>query len=294
MKSGSSIAGQASILLCLFAFYNCHNKKDDNHLLQQIDEGLMQSNRLVQANTEEIIQELRYKIDDPRTTEKAKFILPKVLHVSRITTNTLRYLDSLKVTPGFDVKLSELPEKLEQYKTEVLAADTLLRNWLNNSPIVFSKKIDSLKINTEKNSHFFAAASKPLVQGFLTRLQNDISINECRCIRYLNEKVAFHDDSYYETFSTIVGQNAKVLKGGDSLEITAGVGKFSRKASPTIIVNGDSIRVDRHGIGIHKIKTPKRSGDYTLPVVIEFTDEGGKRQTHSFTVDYKTVSTHLK
>jgi hypothetical protein len=94
----------------------------------------------------------------------------------------------------------------------------------------------------------------------------------------------------YNWLWPFVNQNMSYLKAGDKIEITPGVGSFSRAAQPKIVINGKKIELNDMAVAITKIKVSDKPGKHFIPVQITYTDQGGRQQTISKDVEYMVVA----
>jgi gliding motility-associated protein GldM len=72
---------------------------------------------------------------------------------------------------------------------------------------------------------------------------------------------------------------------GQQVEISAGVGAFSKAAKPTITIGGAPTDLGPEGQATRKIDGGAL-GKHTVPVVIKFMDQDGKEQTVNKTIEY--------
>jgi len=76
---------------------------------------------------------------------------------------------------------------------------------------------------------------------------------------------------------------------GDDLEISAGVGAYSKAAKPVISIAGSTLPLEADGRAVYKTKA-SGSGSRTVPVVVKYTTPKGDVETKTFDVKY-TVGT---
>lgn len=292
------ITFKASLLLFIYGLCACNNRQDNTAILQQIDEGLVQSNQILRGSTDQVLEAWQIKVDDQTTAEKAKLIQPKAIAINALSNKTLLYIDSLKSSLLHETSATNifagLRTKLHQFKQAALALDEKLSVDMSRSLVLFGKEIDSAENEEAKLMQIISNSSLPELGAYLDRIRNNIIIDEQKMMVFLFQQIAFHPLGHNEFINTIVAQNAKVLEADSVLEITAAMGSFRRGTAETIIVNKHSVPIGDNGLAIYKIKTSTTPGHYSIPVQIKFTDADGKQQTHSYNVEYKTVSAHLK
>jgi gliding motility-associated protein GldM len=89
----------------------------------------------------------------------------------------------------------------------------------------------------------------------------------------------------FDTYTAIVGQSSNYVMPGQDIEITAGVGAFSKAALPQIVIGGSNVNIGEDGTA--KTKLPGGSnGDHSIPVRITYTDQDGKQQVINQEVKY--------
>lgn len=146
--------------------------------------------------------------------------------------------------------------------------------------------IDSSETESEFVS-LLSGAAKEKTAALLSKIENDIYIIENRLITFCDYRAAVINESF-DVFSVIVGQSTNITEGGKYIDIEAGVGAFSSAARPEIIINNKKTEV-KDGLATLKIKAPKTPGRYKVPVIINYTNESGLKQTKSTTVEYRVV-----
>jgi gliding motility-associated protein GldM len=118
----------------------------------------------------------------------------------------------------------------------------------------------------------------------LSKFQNDVKTSENKVVAFCHEqvgKVKVQQDSY----AALAIANTTNALPGQEIEITAGVGGFSKAISPTITIGGKSLTVGDDGAVHYKFKADKL-GSNSIPVIIEYTDQNGVKQRIPKTVDY--------
>ena len=89
----------------------------------------------------------------------------------------------------------------------------------------------------------------------------------------------------YDEFAALVGQSSNYLMPGEELEITAGVGAYSKAAQPKISVAGSSIALGADGRASYKT-TVSGSGQRSVPVNVTYVKPDGSSETKTFEVKY--------
>lgn len=282
-----------------------------------VDNSLTSTNSVVNASTETIIKSFEEKLNDPTTTEKAKMWKPKADQAVALSKGVYDYIEGLKlklkVAAGFDPsdpnstfkedntnftsqifvknKVGDtLLQKLTEYKKALLAIDPEVgKQFANALPINLEKP----KLKNTKMADLSWAASyfymTPTVAALtmLSKFQNDVKTSENRIVNEFHNKIG-QVVVRFDTYEPIVGANSTYLYPGQELQITAGIGAFSKNALPQVTIGGRAVPLNEQGVAIYK--TAVGAGGGSVPVVIRYKDQEGKDQVRETKIDY-TVGT---
>jgi hypothetical protein len=110
----------------------------------------------------------------------------------------------------------------------------------------------------------------PTVAGLtiLSKLQNDIKTSENNVVAHIHEQVG-KVEVIFDSYAAVIGQSSNYLMPGQELEITAGVGAFSKNAQPKISIGGSSLSIGEDGTAHYKTMA-NSIGTHTVPVNISF------------------------
>lgn len=286
-----------------FHFISCAVKSAEQPVLAALDSSIRESNKMIALSNENLHYALENRIADPVTKEIAAKWLPKTEDISRLSKEQFDYLQTLKsrlteesaqdksIAKFFadDSEASKLYRRLNNYWINVLQVDTTIGIEIGNEIRhlnVLPKKITNQR---ELVNYYFAEEDLPTAIAMLSKFQNNVLQTENRCLLFCMGKAARRPMCDFPGIEAIVAQNAKVLKAGDVLEITAGIGEFRRYLLPKITVGNKVVELNDKAIALYKQKTPLRKGNYSLPVKVEFTDQDGKSQERVFRVEYTVV-----
>jgi gliding motility-associated protein GldM len=87
----------------------------------------------------------------------------------------------------------------------------------------------------------------------------------------------------------LVGQSSNYVMPGQEIQITAGVGAYSKAAQPQITIGGTSQALDAEGRAVYKFNA-SGAGNHTVPVNVTYTKPDGTKESKTFNVEY-TVGT---
>jgi gliding motility-associated protein GldM len=118
----------------------------------------------------------------------------------------------------------------------------------------------------------------------LRKFQNDVKTSENKVVSHIHEQVG-KVEVIFDAFEAIVGQNSKYLMPGQELEISAGLGAFSKTKVPDIYIGGAKVATNEKGMAIYKTAAGS-IGNHTIPVKVSFLDQNGKQQERTFNVEY--------
>jgi gliding motility-associated protein GldM len=282
-----------------------------------VDNSLTSTNTVVNASTETIMKSFEEKLTDPTTVEKAKLWKPKADQAISLSKGVYSYIDELKlrlkVAAGFDPsdpnstfkedntnftskifvkdKVGDtLLQKLTEYKKALLAIDPEMgKQFANSLPINLEKP----KLKNTKMADLSWAASyfymTPTVAALtmLSKFQNDIKTSENKLVNEFHNKIG-QVVVRFDTYEPIVGANSTYLFPGQELQITAGIGAFSKNALPQVTIGGRAVPLNEQGVAVYK--TAVGAGGGSVPVVIRYKDQEGKDQVRETKIDY-TVGT---
>ena len=235
------------------------------------------------------------KLHDPQTASHAAIWQPKALQVKNISDSLISHIDSWeagfkKAIPDsndFTKKLSDgqrrllrsLDEDLRTYPDNLYKIDPEVSRQFTNqldAPDVLSPQIKA------------ATIGEAYLQ--LAVIKNMIRQNENKVVTFLKNHIGQVDGpGSYDQFSAIVGQSSNILKPGDKLTLTAGVGSFSTNSKPQFIMNGKSIFPDADGVGVYEMRVPQKPGKYHVPVLIKFVKADGTEDSKTYTLEYEVA-----
>ncbi len=293
----------------LMAILSCTSNGNNKNIAAQVDSTLAATNKALRFSNSDLIEALKQKAGDQRTKVKALIWLPKVLSIDSLTQNLIHYVDSLKnelhqnsnsqtgdqSVQNLFVERSQsdkLYRRLQQYKIDVIAVDERMKE-VTTSIDLTGQRAAHVTGNEDFKKNFFAVATAQEVITLLNSLQTTISHAENKLLLLCKDQIIF-DFVIYHSFEAIVGQNAKILKAGDYLEITSGLGSFNVRSLSGISIGGKNIPTNENGFVVYKFKTSKKVGNYSVPVTISFADQDGKQQTRTIPVEYSLVDSVIK
>ncbi len=279
-----------------------------------VDNSLDKTNSTVNISTENIMESFRNKLADPTSKVKAAEWYPKAQTAQQLTTAMYNYIENLRndilKAADFDParkkdstykednqdiatrimvkegKGKELQKKLAEYR----AAMINLAHPERKAEFERSLQVDpgmpkGLKGgNKTWEDAYFNMVPTVAALTILRKFENDVKTTENRIVTHLHEQVG-KVEVIFDAFEAIVGQNSKYLMPGQELEITAGLGAFSKSKLPDISIGGSRVSLNEKGMAVYKMAAGT-IGNHSVPVTVSFNDQDGNPQTRTFNVEY--------
>ena len=281
-----------------------------------VNNSLEATSKVVNASTQEIMTSLKLKMNEDGTRERAQIWYPHAEKAQQMSTDLYNYIqkfkdqilkeagadyakgdssykdDNLDIATRIMVEHGggkELYNRLEQYKKEILAIDAkeggqIAAKFGNSLPISLAKPKTQNKGNKSWEDAYFRMVPTVAALTILSKFQNDVKTTENKVISFCHEKVGAVE-VIQDAFAALALANTTNALPGQEIEITAGVGGFSKKISPKITIAGQTQTVGDDGAVHYKFKA-SNLGSNSIPVIIEYTDQNNKVQKITKTVEY--------
>ena len=275
-----------------------------------VDNSLTGTNSTINTSTSNILGSLQDKMSDPASAAKAQVWYPKAQKATVLAKDMYDYITSLKskILSGAEFKKEDssykqdnldvatrimitdgegkkLRQKLEDYRNNLLKIDPAIEQQLKNSLQidVSMPRVQDKGNNTWEAAYFHMVPTVAAIT-MLSKFQNDVKTSENKVVAFCHEqvgKVAVR----FDTYAAIIGQSSSYVMPGQEIEVTAGVGAFSKAAQPRVTINGSGASLGDDGVA-HAKFTAGGVGQHSVPVTIVYTDQEGKQQTITKNVDY--------
>jgi len=279
-----------------------------------VNKSLETTNTIVNNSTVTLMKSLDEKTKDPATALRALRWYPKAQEVQQKSAELYNHIqhfknaiinaaggdstnldkpykeDNLDITTRLMITKGqgqELLKMLTQYKKDILAID----------PSIDSAFATSLPINLEKPPSKNRAGKTwdgayfhmvPTVAGLtiLSKFQMDVKTAENRVVQFCHNKVG-EVNIVFDTYSPFISQNSNYLMPGQDLEAHIGIGAFSKKSRPIVVVGGTTLPVDSStGLATYKVSNVGL-GEHSVTVQITYKDQAtGKDVTVPETIKY--------
>ncbi len=278
-----------------------------------VNRSLENTNKTVDHSTGTIMKSLLDKLSDPTTAAKAQIWYPKAQQTQNLTKPVFEYIQTLKdriidesggdhkdpnskyrednletptrimVEKGQGRKLYDM---LAKYKNDLLAIDPTIKTEFENSlPIDLTKPASRNKAGKTWEGAYFHMVPSVAALTILSKFQMDVKTSENRVVQFCHNKVG-EVVVRYDTYAAFAETNSSYVMPGDEMDITAGVGAFSKAALPTVTIEGQNVPLDVDGAAHRKINAATSLGKHAVNVSVSFTDQEGKLQTVSKPIEY--------
>jgi gliding motility-associated protein GldM len=174
-----------------------------------------------------------------------------VLNPAEFASNPLLQKEVAKAKSDFERQLP-LDLSVPESQTGKAASPDSVENWVTN---------------------YFHMTPTIAAITILSKFQNDVKNSESQMVDYCYKQIG-SVKVVFDQFEAFAGTNATYLMPGDELDITAGIGAFSKAAKPTITINGAAQNLNADGVAEYKTKVAG-AGEHTVAVNIVYTKPDG-------------------
>ncbi len=280
-----------TLLLAIITIHtsSCSTHSKDKELISLLEDQLEKSEGGIRRNTDFVLLALTDKSTDPVTSEKAGIWLPKAEEISRITDSVFTYMEGLKKKGKLSNDAAdEIGRRLKEFSSQLLSVDEKIKLEFEHNQFLSICNLNKLPFKKETTqTDFIKNLSAESSTAMLTNIQHNIRQIENKTVTFCNEQVGTTCGlSFHETYSLLVGQNSNIVSPGSEIEITAGVGAFSKVANPHIRINKKKLNLNENGYSSYKFRSSKMPGVYKMPVEISYIDESGQNVNRIVTVEY--------
>ncbi|HMG67551.1 MAG TPA: gliding motility protein GldM, partial [Chitinophagaceae bacterium] len=279
-----------------------------------VNKSLENTNVTVNHSTETIMKSLVDKLNDSVTAEKARRWYPKALAAQSYSKEVFDYLQKLKnriltesggdpndPTKKYKEDNLDIPTRIMVDKGEGKKLFGMLKDYQSNiltkiDPAIGEEFKNSLPISLDKpesrsrsgktwEGAYFHMVPSVAALTILSKFQMDIKTSENRVVAYCHNKVG-EVIVRYDTYAAFAETNSSYVMPGDEMQITAGVGAFSRAAQPTVIIDGQNVALESDGAAHRKVTAANTLGKHVVNVSVTFKDQDGKMQTIPRAIEY--------
>lgn len=281
----------------------------ENHTqLKAINDGLEISTRVIQTNCDTSVSSLihgsRYMTDEYWAVRWQPFVAKETLMAIRAAD----YVDSLQKELNVSHNLASdrirtLFDTLLHYKQSLpglfrpLQSQPDFKYLYRSLPGVYASlavlpgypvsPTPSPSFSRWRDSTF--SQDEMLTRLALTKLKHDLILSAYQLIQFVRKEIA-ELVLDYTRFDAIEALSSSIVKPGDMIQFTAGIGMFRPEPDPTITVDNKPLTLTDDAVAYKTIKAPQRPGKYTIHVKIEFTKPDGSIISRNDMLHYQVVA----
>ena len=259
----------AALSIWLFLL-SCTTKPKTEPLDQWVTQTLELGNTPVQLSTAFQYRELEKKYNEWATRDCSQNWFSKASRIREMVSRLNDYLMTCRKAEKIPkAGMDSIRQRLLTFRDSIVSIDSAFL-------LEFGESLDPS--HSSRNAYDDAPAAelvfsecrsldhyKLLINCLITRT----AIVENKLTAYCNLKCS-NGIFFFDVYRPLIGQNKSHLEPGDLLEIQAGIGAFSRAATPEIRINGKKVKIDEEGVANYSLRTCSRPGNYSLPVSITY------------------------
>ncbi|MDQ6843683.1 MAG: gliding motility protein GldM [Bacteroidota bacterium] len=291
-----------------------------------VNDSLITSNANITSSNETLYKSLEAKLADPQSAEKARIWEPRAMQARKYSADLTNYIEDLKtdLKKGADLRMKwndvkkdsvedyrmdnldastrlfetngkgrELEARLQKYKEDMLhigypADSSIMKEFKATFPVNIVPPVGLDGTKKDFTQAFFHMTPTIAALTMLSKFQNNIKNAESEIVTYCHSQIGAVK-VIYDQFAALVGQSSNYVMPGQEIQITAGVGAYSKAAQPQISINGAGQSLDADGRAVYKFNA-SGAGNHTVPVNVTYTKPDGTKESKSFSVQY-TVGT---
>lgn len=262
---------------------SCSNRSNPNSdIIKSLQESIESSNNSILKSNQEVLASLQDKQFHRSTMIKAKYWYSKALLVQNVSTETFEYIEILKGkirTEDVNIKTiaNDLFRILTLYKNKLLEVDSIIAPSFEKSFALLTSWTDSAKGDQSKlYERYFKNAHGVSAVAILTRLQNNVRIDEGNMINYFHDQTGKVSLGPCSPDLPIAVQSSTVVQPGEKIEITTGICSFYVEIEPEVFVFDRLVPIGPDGVARSSIKSASVPGRYYVPVRVKYIDQNGK------------------
>ena len=275
---------------------SCSDRSENGlEIIKSLDESLVNSNRILNASTQDILFSLKDKLYDAGTKERAQIWLGKAQLAASFSRDVFKYIDGIKsqiskfdnkrLKKFFNEERKQIYDSLKNYRLKILFIDPRIDQQFSRSLVVFSSSNDtSVKSANDLVTKFFDQ-DVDLSHASLTRLQNNIKIIENKVINFCHEQVGTTGGPCIVDWP-FAGISSSVVEPGQRIEIIAGMSSFNQYTNTKVFIYGRPIQLKEDALAVCRFKAQTKPGKYYVPVKMNYKDQNGRQQTVQKEIEY--------
>jgi len=281
------------LVIALVLLSACRDSdKNSSLIFEELNESLQRSNKIIDNSSAGIILNLKAKLNESETAEKAQVWAPvadSVYTKAKYLVDFIRLLKSSLKQGEIEIgnRISkDLYTRLINFKEYILKKDALFK-------ADYKPGIDILDKNIKEEAAFYNVnfLNKNTIQksGMLSKIENNLLVATNEIVTFCdNQAMTFHC-GILEKFQPIAVINSNKFGIGDELVIDAGIGAFKLTGRPSFEINGINIKPNENGVAEYRIKVKGEPGKYNAHVKIKYTAPDGSENTLEKNIQYSVI-----
>jgi len=253
-------------LTLIIIMFSCKSDKKRYEVEKISITSLMKSNEVILNLSNKNYSLLQDKLRQSIFGEKVEYWNSKAVKLRILTSDVINNIENLNVNDNSSIVTINLFKS--RYMNEIKLIDSTF-----------------FKILNDKNNGFLTNLTMEFSPAFvIQKTKNDILLSEAKMTSYIDNKTSIIIEDF-TIFSTLVNQNTKHLKAGETLIITAGIGSFTLAAKPQFVINGNTVKSDESGTARYTLKVTG-NGKKAIPVKIFYISNKGSKESKEIEIDY--------
>jgi hypothetical protein len=270
------------VLGIVIVFCSCNNRQSkEDFVVRMLGDELENSNKIITHNTDELRKAFEENLANPMSNEKALFWQPKVIQIEK--ESKLICENITKQNLSNNIKWEILAKELQTSKAKIRSIDVELTKEFENNINRINEPLDSLE--KHGNLNFLNSISKNAQKAILLNMITRIKVLENDFIKYCFYRSQVIRCGIFNMFGVLVNQSTTHIRVGEQLEISAGVGAYSSAAKPNVAIANKKLDII-DSRATYRTKVSGSVGKHKIPVVVDFLDENGNKQTKIEYVEY--------
>jgi|GEM_PF-5053663 len=286
--------------LCIVCLLSCSTPPSSQPLmLKAFREGVDNSTRTINYHNEVLYYQLRLTAIDSLKGIKVRLWMPRIDSVWACTIAMSGYLDTLENElaakrdaagiRGFSERRGpELYRRLMAHRERLLAIDPLFAGTFRGKRY-FLPDSGCYKNEPAFMASFFSDAAPGAAGVALAQVRNGVQIMCDKLLTFCEENTRMDQGFFYYVEEPLMSLSSSAVRAGEPIEVTAGIGSFSRRALPEIIINGAKTPLREEGFARYRLKASAKPGRHTVHVRLQYRDVDGKTVYRERDLQYTVI-----
>lgn len=268
------LAGCVSLLLLI----SCRHISSDQRKYALLNESLEKSLQLTNRDNYLMLARAEENLLDPRYSDRLKNWYPRLQTIKKNIDSTCTFINLLKNEIKNSSKSSLSKFNYEQLYQRVITSQYVLLSAKANIYNLFDPSFEHLLLKNNPTNFvnlLYYSDSKSESIAMLNYIKHNLFIAEKKLLEFGVGQCYPGCMLTFQSYTPILFYKSTVVNPGDEVQITAGVGSFSKNAIPEVEINGEKKTLNDAGYCQLSFKAPLKAGQYSVPVKISYIDQDG-------------------